>query len=271
MRLVILVTFMVSLVVGGCTGGGASTSPTGPASAGSSLVASSPAGSTQATLDGRTFLSTKVEGHDLVRGSTIRLTFQDGRIGVSAGCNQMSGSYAFVGGHLKTGQMATTEMGCEPPLMAQDVWVGTFLDGATVTLAGDTLTLVNGGVTMTLTDRKVADPDRPLQGTRWVVDGIIAGDAVSSVPAGVTASLTIANDQLRVQIGCSGGVALVQATATTLTIGPIAPMQEGCAPDGSAIQKAVWAVLSGQVTYAIEADVLTLTSGPAGLMLRAAD
>lgn len=50
----------------------------------------------------------------------------------------------------------------EPALMEQDSWVGTFIDGAAVTLFGDTLTLVNGGVTMILTDRKVDDPDRPL-------------------------------------------------------------------------------------------------------------
>ena len=255
---------IVPLIVGGCIGGSASAAPKGPSATGS------PAGASAATLDGRTFLSTSVEGHVLVPDSTVRMSFQGGQLGISAGCNHMGGAYSILEGQLKTGQMMMTEMACKEPLMAQDTWVGSFVDDAAVKLAGDTLTLSNGDVTMTLRDREVADPDRPLQGTRWVVDGIIAGDTVSSVPEGVTASVTIANDQLMVQIGCSGGVALVQVTTTAMTIGQIAPMQSGCAPDGSAFQKAVWAALSGQVDYKIEADSLTLTAGPAGLTLRAA-
>ena len=261
---------MASLLVGGCTGGGASGSPARPSSAVPSPARPSPAGPSSAGLDGRTFLSTRVDGHDLVPGSTIRLTFQDGRLGISAGCNQMSGSYAVLDGHLKSGQMATTEMACDPPLMEQDTWVGTFIDGAAVTLAGDKLTLVHGAVTMTLTDRVVADPDRPLEGTRWVVDGIVAGDTVSSVPVGVTASLTISNGRLLVETGCNTGVATVAVTVTTLTIGPMTLTKKACAPDATSVQGALTAVLSGQVGYTIDADVLTLSARSAGLMLRAA-
>ena len=287
MRRPILVILAAAILVGGCTASPGAGSPgAGSPRAGSpgagSPGAGSPgattpggashagAGPTAAALDGHTFLSTSVRGYDLVPGSMVRISFQDGQIGVGIGCNQMRGAYSIDGGKIRTGQMATTEMGCEAPLMSQDSWVATFIDGATASLASDTLTLVHDDVTMTLRDRTVADPDRPLKGTRWVLDGIVAGGAASSVPAGVTASMTITNDQLLVEIGCSGGIALVQTTATTLTIGPIAPMQRGCAPDGTAIQKAVWAVLSGQVGYTIEADILTLTSGPAGLTFRAA-
>ena len=203
-------------------------------------------------------------------GTTVRLTFDAGRIGINAGCNQMGGSYTVVDGHLKPGQMMTTEMGCEPALMAQDAWVGTFLDGASMTLAGDTLTLKNGDVTMTLVDRVVADPDRPLEGTTWVLDGIASGDTVSSVPAGVTAGLTIADGQMQVETGCNTGNASVTATATTLTIGPLALTKKACAPDATSVQDAMTAVLAGQVQHTIEADVLTLTAGQAGLTLRAA-
>lgn len=244
------IVLAAALVAVGCTAGGA----VGPSSA---------------TLDGRTFLSTKVQGHDLVPGSRIRMTLKDGRIGISAGCNQMSGTYAIADGHLTTGQMATTEMGCDPARMAQDTWVGSFVDGASITLAGDTLTLAHGDVTMTLLDRVVADPDRPLEGTRWVLDGIVAADAVSSVPAGVTASLTISNGQLQVDTGCNTGIATVQVTATTLAIGPMTLTKKTCAPDATFVQTAVTTVLSGKVAYTIEADVLTLTAGQAGLTLRA--
>lgn len=223
-----------------------------------------------ASLGGRTFLSTQVQGHDLVAGTQVRLSFKDGRIGISAGCNSMSGTYQIVDGRLATGNMAGTEVGCEPPLMAQDQWVGAFISGATLTLAGDTLTLRNGDVTMTLTDREVADPDRPLEGTRWVVDGIVSGDAVSSVPQGVTAAVTITNRQFHVETGCNTGGGSVQMTDTHLTVGPLALTKKACAVDAMALERAVTSVLSGEVAYTIEADVLTLTAGRAGLTLRAA-
>ena len=252
MRLLAGIIVAVALVAAGCAvGGAASPSP--------------------ATLEGRTFLSTKVQGHDLVPGSTVRMTFQAGQLGIGAGCNQMSGAYSIVDGRLAMGQMMTTEMGCEPPLMAQDLWVGAFIGGATVTIAGDTLTLKNGDVTMTLTDRVVADPNRPLEVTRWVADGIVSGDAVSSVPAGVAAELTISNGQIQVDTGCNTGAATVEVTDTTLTIGPLTLTKKACPPDATSLQQAVTTVLSGRVAYTIEADVLTLTTGQAGLTLRAAN
>jgi heat shock protein HslJ len=164
-----------------------------------------------------------------------------------------------------------TDMACQEPLMKQDTWVGSFLGGAAVTLDGATLTLKNGEVTMTLTDREVADPDRPLVGTKWVVDGIIARDAVSSVPAGVTAWLTITGDTMQVDTGCNTGSATVQVTATTMTIGPMALTKKACQASAAAMEAAVVATLTGEVTYSIEADRLTITSkSGAGLMLRAA-
>jgi heat shock protein HslJ len=233
-----------------CSAGGASPSPTG--------------------LDGRTFLSTKVEGHDLVPGSTVRLTFNGDQLGINAGCNHMGGAYAITDGRLTTGQMAMTDMACDEPLMAQDTWVAAFVGGAAVTLSGDTLTLQHAEVTMTLTDREVADPDRPLAGTRWILDGMVTGDAVSSVPAGVTAALTIANGQIQVESGCNTGSASVTSTDTTLTIGTLRQTTMACQPDAMAVERAVTAVLSGEIAYAIDADVLTLTADGAGLMLRAA-
>ena len=248
-RSIVLILVAASLVVA-CSTPGTSPSPTG--------------------LDGRTFLSTKVVDHDLVPGSTVRLTFNGDQLGINAGCNHMAGAYAITDGKLTTGQMAMTDMACDEPLMAQDTWVASFVGGAAISLAGDTLTLGHAEVTMTLTDREVADPDRPLDGTRWVVDAIVTGDAVSSVPAGVMAALTIANGQMQVEAGCNTGSASVTSTETTLSIGPLGLTKKGCEPAAMAVERAMTAVLSGEVGYRIEADVLTLTGDGAGLMLRAA-
>ena len=262
--------FLVSIVVvalaaAACSAGGSSPGASDPPGSGGGPV----------TLDGRTFLSTTIAGRSLVPGSQVRLSFEDGRIGANAGCNSMGGQYAVDGGRLTVGALATTEMGCDPALMDQDAWLGGFLDGALVALADDTLTLANGGVTLTLLDREVADPDRPLVGTRWVVDGIVSGDAVSSVPVGVVATLVFTDGNVAVEAGCNSGGGAVAIAETTLTFGPIALTEMACGPDAMAVEQAVTSALAGTVAYAIEADTLTLGGADtgvgtgAGLILRA--
>jgi heat shock protein HslJ len=222
-------------------------------------------------LAGRTFVSTDIEGRDLVPGSRVRLSFDVGRIGAQAGCNSMGGSVAIVDGRFVLDDLATTEMACDPALMDQDAWLAGFLDGAAVTLVGDTLALANGGVVLTLVDREVADPDRPLVGTRWVVDGLISGEAVSSVPAGVVASLVFSADgRVAVEAGCNSGGAPVEIAAATMTFGPLALTEMACEGPASEVERVVTAVLTGTVAYLVEADVLTLDHGGSGLILRAA-
>jgi len=197
-----------------------------------------------ASLDGRTFLSTGIGGAELVPGTQVRLTFTGGDLGAQAGCNIMGGTYAVDGNRLRTTQMFMTEMGCDEPRQAQDEWLAAFLGNVTFTLEGGTLTLSNGTIRLTLMDREVVTPDQSLEGTRWVLDGIVSGDAVSSVPIGVTAD--------------------------TLNFGPIATTKMACEAGPASVETAVLGVLSSTVDYTIDADVLTLDAGGAGLIFRAA-
>jgi heat shock protein HslJ len=233
------------------------------------MASPEPSGEPTAGLDGRTFLSTGITGHTLVAGSQVRLVFQGGSLSANAGCNSMSGGYEVVAGRLKVGPMATTEMACEEPLMAQDQWLAAFLPGAGIVLDGDTLTLDKDGVTLTLTDRVVADPDRPLLGTRWVVDGLVSNGAVSSVPVGVTAALAFSGGRVDVESGCNRGSGSAEVTDTTITFGPVATTRMACPEPATAVEAAVLGVLQGEVTYVIEADTLMLEGGGSGLVLRA--
>lgn len=214
-------------------------------------------------------MSTAMTGGSLVEGSAVTLTFDGTRLGVRAGCNQMSGDYEVVGGVLKPGMMATTEMACDQPLMAQDSAVAAFLPGAAATLAGNTLTLAKDGVTLTLVDTEVANPDRGLEGIRWVVTGIQSGDAVSSVPGGVTASLVFDGGTVTVESGCNGGSGSYAVTGGRITFGVIATTLILCSDDIMALETAVRSTLQGTATYAIDADTLTLTNGSTGLILGA--
>ncbi len=203
-------------------------------------------------------------------GTRIRLAFADDSLNANGGCNIMGGTYSIDGDRLTTTQMFMTEMACDEPRMQQDEWLARFLGDVAFTLDGDTLTLTDGTVRLTLVDKEVAAPDQPLEGTRWVLDGIVSGDAVSSVPVGVIASIRIANGRVDVAAGCNTGGGTIQVTADTLTFGPIALTKMACEGGPMAAEAAVTAVLSGAVGYTIDADVLTLDAGGAGLIFRAA-
>ncbi len=235
-----------------------------------SAVPSPTPGASASAVDGKTYLSTAVKGATLVPGSRIRLSFKDGSLSANAGCNAMGGAYTIAAGRLTTSQMMSTEMGCAAPLMQQDQWLAALLGDSAITVAGDEMTLDDGTIKVTFQDREVADPDRPLEGTKWVLDGIVAGDAVSSVPAGVTSTLLITAGHAAVDTGCNRGSAPVQVAADTLTFGPMALTRMACPEAQTSVESAVVKVLDGTVHYAIEADVLTIDAGASGLTYRAA-
>jgi heat shock protein HslJ len=190
-------------------------------------------------------------------------------VGISAGCNQMSGAYKLTDGVMKTGAMMSTEMACAEPLMAQDAWIGGFLDGATATLDGPTLVLAKGDITLTATDRTVAQPDRPLAGTTWVVDGLMADQMVSSVEAGVTATLVFADGRVSVDAGCNTGGGPAELGDTAITFGPVVTTKMACDGAAMAVERHVLQVLQGDVAWAIDGDSLTLTGAGGGLTLKA--
>jgi heat shock protein HslJ len=239
------------------------------------------AGVASGQLDGRTFSGTEVVGHGLVDGTSVTLSFEGDRLSTNAGCNTSTGPYTLEGGVLRSdGQWATTLMGCEPELEAQDQWLAGFLaDGADVALQGDDLTLtsVDGGeVSMTLSDGG-ADV-AALVGTTWMLHSIIDGSAVSSLPSGVEQpTMRIGEDGMaELFLGCNRGAAAVGTTTTDegdlLTFGPIRSTKMACGEDAMATEATVLAVLESDPVFTITADRgLTLTaSDGTGLEFRPA-
>lgn len=257
---------LAALLLAACTSGGGGTPA--PSGAPGGAAGSAP---TAADLDGRTFVVTGTQGYDIVPGSQIVLTFGDGRLGIQAGCNQMGGDYRITDGTLAIGTMMMTEMACEEPLMAQDAFISAFLVGATLVLDGDNLSLANGGVTLTATDKAVALPDLPLDGTTWVVDGLIMGDAVASMPMGVTATLELVGGQVNVNAGCNRGGGSAEVGDSTIRFGPIATTKMACDETAMGVEDHVLRVLTGEVTWSIDAGSLTLVAADgAGLTAKGA-
>lgn len=225
-------------------------------------------------LDGHDFLSTEVEGQTLVDGTEIRLEFADGSIRANVGCNSMGGDYVLEGQTLMVGPFVSTEMGCDQALMDQDIWLANFLASSpTVSLDDDLLTLKGDGTTIKMLDLESADPDRPIEGTLWIVDGIVADETVSSIPGDATASITIVAGEATIETGCNNAGGSVEVTGTTLTFGPMPMTLMACPPAETELESAVLAVFDGEVDYEIEADRLSLRrdtpNGVVGLNLTA--
>lgn len=227
-------------------------------------------------VEGRTFLSTGTaedgSARELAEGSRISLSFEEGQLRATAGCNSMFGAYSLDGETLTAEQLAMTQMSCSEALMEQDTWLSDILtSGPALALDGDELTLTSGSTVITLLDRVVADPDRPLLGTEWRVDSLISGDAVSSVPAGAEATITFGEDgSVAVAPGCNRGSGSFEQGEGTVTVGPLALTRMACEGTRGELEAAVLEVLqAGELTTEIEAGQLTLRAGDKGLGLRA--
>ena len=226
------------------------------------------------TLAGRDFLSNGITDNGaalaLVPGTRVRLGFTDTNVTASAGCNTFGATYRIEGGRLVIDGGAMTEMGCDEPRNQQDQWLFAFLGSKPgATLAGTDLTLDNGRTIIRLVDRTIAEPDLNIVGPTWTVTSVIEGDAVSSVPAGATATLVFGNDgSVNVNAGCNRGRGSWAAQGTGITFREVALTKMACEGPRGALETAVLAVINaGSVQASIRSNVLTLQAGGRGLQL----
>lgn len=136
-----------------------------------------------------------VDGNEipLVSSHPITITLEGDQVNGTASCNGYGGSFEISGSEISFGNLAMTEMACLPEqtmeaeaLFAQGL---TMVD--TVAVDGG-LTLSGEGVEMSFEQLEPV-PEAELTNTVWVLDGIIANDAVSSA-SGERATLELFSD-----------------------------------------------------------------------------
>ncbi|WP_029112516.1 META domain-containing protein [Mycobacterium sp. URHB0044] len=236
---------------------------------------SSVAAADDPTPDGRTFVSVGVDGEQIPGGGPLVLGFEAGQVTAYAGCNHGSGPVDLADGRM-TAQLATTLMGCPSPVGDADAWMTRLFDARPAwTLAGDTLTLTGDGAVVTLRDKKVVDPDRPLTDTTWLVESLVSAQAVTTsvVLEQARPTLHIAPDgALTGWTGCNHiwGHADLSGAASAIVIGPLTSTERSCSAELAGVEQSVLRALDGRVQTTIDADALHLT-GPDGhgLILRA--
>jgi heat shock protein HslJ len=211
----------------------------------------------------------------LVEGTSIRLRLEDGALTASAGCNSIGGDYTVADGVLRVSATSMTEMGCDPPRHAQDEWLAGVLSAEpTVERTDRSLVLETATVTITFVDESVANPDRELTGTSWVVDGYVDGagpDGVTSSAPGDTALFVFdANGFVTGNDGCNGfgfggetGAAATdglryEIDGNRITFTGSAVTTDMACPGVDTDR--FWAVLMDTVTWTIDGARLTLVA-----------
>ncbi len=220
------------------------------------------------TLVGRNFLSRSITdhgaNHPLVAGTRLGLGFTEGHFTAGAGCNTLSGRAALDEGRVRVSEVESTAMGCPAGLAEQDQWVSDFLAlDPTFTVDGMVLTLTADGIVMVLGDRRVEDPDRPLTGTRWIVDTVIDAAGLdsgtsSSGHAQTEAYLVFSESTVTGSTGCRDITASVTLSAHSIAASGVALHGDPCTT-AAFYEPAMVATLDGQLAFAIEASRLTLT------------
>ena len=155
--------------------------------------------------------------------------------------------------------------------MSQDEWLVSLLTtDPTFTPDADTLVISGPTGSITMLDKKTAQPDSSLVGTRWLVDTIIQGDVASTPPQGAVGSILFGGDgALAASLGCNTGSAQFTVAGDNITIGAMATTRMACLAEAAELEKHMLAVLAATLEFAIDGDALTLTAeSGAGLGLR---
>ncbi len=104
-----------------------------------------------ADLDGRTFTASDADGHDLVEGVPVTITFTGDQIAVQTGCNTLAGGFSIENGTLTTGDLASTLKACDPDLTAQETWISDLVTSSPeIELDADQLEISSGDDSLTL-------------------------------------------------------------------------------------------------------------------------
>jgi heat shock protein HslJ len=225
-----------------------------------------------ANLRGKVYVSSSVteqgKPRAMVEGTRVELRFtDDDRLTASAGCNQMQSPVKLDDGKLTVAEIAMTAMGCpKPELHQQDEWLSKLLRATPAwKLDGTNLVLTGPDTEIVLATEQPAT----LEGT-WTVDGLVTRDAVSTVPAGVEATISFKNGNLAVDTGCNfnGAERPYELAGQTVKVelGPVT--DKGCG-EVNEVEKVVEQTLGGGFTYKINRSTLSLTNADGtGLTLK---
>jgi heat shock protein HslJ len=114
------------------------------------------------------------------------------------------------------------------------------------------------------------EPNVTLVGPTWIAQSVVTGEDKSSIPAGMTASLTMSEDgTVDVDTGCNVGTGRFEADGETVQFSEVELTLIACDGNVARLEGALQELLgAASVLYTIDADRLTMMAGDRGLVFR---
>ena len=140
-----------------------------------------------------------------LQGRLPSLRFGADEVGGTTGCNSYFGSYVLRGSQLSFGGLGQTEMACEEPLMEQERAFLVRLSQVTNhRSAEERLEMLSAsGEVLLVWEQSEPVPNAPLEGTSWVLESFIDGEAASSILAGSEITLRYQGGRVSGTAGCN--------------------------------------------------------------------
>lgn len=211
-----------------------------------------PLRSDMALLEAASFVSTSVEGRELLPGTEVWLSFDEQTLAVSGGCNTSFGPVRLDDGTLGwESDPASTMIACSAEETEQDAWVSDLLAaGVAATTDGADLSLESGEVSLVL-EREPPVALETLLGRTWSVVGTLTDGTTSRLPSRVrTPRLVVGEDGLaRLDTGCNTGRTRVQVDRVSVSFAPPTVTRVRCREPDRTIERIVLSVVDGRSDY----------------------
>ncbi|MGY1802105.1 META domain-containing protein [Blastococcus sp. SYSU D00922] len=203
-------------------------------------------------------------------GATATLEVDGDELRGLAFCNHWFASYRLDGSSFSVSGLGSTQMGCEPEVLAAESAFLAALGAVDTAASGDDGLLLTGDEVELRFTRAAPVPDSPLQGTDWVLESVIDGQTASST-VGEPAVLRLdADGTAEATTGCRTITGRWLLENGLLVIDDLLADGTACPPEATQQDALVAAVLESGPTTGIEEDRLTLTTEDGrGLIYRA--
>jgi heat shock protein HslJ len=184
------------------------------------------------------------------------VTFSDGKVSGSGGCNQFGGSYTQDGDALAIGQLVSTQMSCGAKADAQErAYLAALERVETWSLDDDELTLADTDGRELLRYREASPVGA------WTATSIRLPDSVSSPLPGTEITADFGADgKLTGSSGCNTYSATYKTDGAKITIGTAGGTEMACdTPDGVMEQEQAYlSALPLAASYRVEGSMLSL-------------
>lgn len=228
------------------------------------LTACSGTSATSPRLNGTSWIVSSIAGATTASDHQPTLSFSDGRVTGSTGCNTVSGAFTQNGDGVSFSPVAVTQMACDDARMAQEASYLAALNKV-ASASGDTTTVVlrdsTGTALLTLTAPPAPPSPSPLAGTTWRLESIVEGGTTRSLIAGTSVTLTMnttAGSYSGTACATFGGDLTVTGTSISFAVPHTA--QGSCSPPITAQQNGIVSMLPQVKTWQVTGDTLTLAT-----------